>query len=136
MNAPLQKAHVDQLQDLYRAEAQLVEALSTLAATATDPDLKKGFLAQRKRSREHAARLKKLCASLSRKTASGRAKAAEGLLALLASLKAEHRTVAEYTCAQTLARALGFERPDMPGIGIGMTFGAGAMPSRLRLCRE
>ena len=133
MNATLQKTHVDQLNDLYRAETQLVEALSTLAETATDPVLKKGFLAEQKRSRQHAARLKKLCASLGKKTAAGSSRAASGLLRLLAELKTEHQTVAEYTFAQTLARSLGFEQGDSLRMS---PFGAGPMPSRIRLFRE
>ena len=51
---------VHQLQDIYYAEKQLVKALPTMAAKATDAMLKKGFLTHLEETRQHVARLEEV----------------------------------------------------------------------------
>ncbi|SDT99430.1 hypothetical protein SAMN05444156_1319 [Verrucomicrobium sp. GAS474] len=106
--ATLPKVHIAQLHDLYLAECQLAETLATLAKNAADAELRKGFLAQREQSLENAVLLKKQYTSLKKKSASGKGQLSIGLMRLLQSLRAEHQAIVEYTCAQSLAQALGF----------------------------
>ena len=51
---------VHQLQDIYYAENQLVKALPTMAQTATEAQLKQGFLAHLEETREHVKRLEQV----------------------------------------------------------------------------
>src|ERR1700753_2124461 len=48
---------VHQLQDIYYAEKQLVAALPKMAAKATEPQLKQGFLAHLEETKTHVKRL-------------------------------------------------------------------------------
>ena len=51
---------VHQLQDVYYAENQLVKALPTMAAKASDPQLKQGFLTHLEETRQHVTRLEQV----------------------------------------------------------------------------
>ena len=51
---------VHQLQDIYYAEKQLVKALPKMAAKATDPLLKQGFLSHLNETETHVQRLEQV----------------------------------------------------------------------------
>jgi len=50
---------IDELQDLYNAENQLIKALPKMAKAAVNPKLKAGFLAHLEETKGHVERLKK-----------------------------------------------------------------------------
>ena len=51
---------VHQLQDIYYAEKQLVKALPKMAAKATDPQLKQGFVTHLDETKTHVQRLEQI----------------------------------------------------------------------------
>ena len=55
----LKHLYVKQLQDLYSAETELVEALPKMAEAATSPELKAGFQSHLEQTRGHVTRLEK-----------------------------------------------------------------------------
>lgn len=59
----LQDLYVHGLQDLYRAEKQLLEALPSLARAAQSQDLKAAFESHLLKAREHVNRLPRLSRS-------------------------------------------------------------------------
>ena len=122
----LKEIFVDQLKDLYSAESQILKALPKLAKAATAPDLKAGFKAHLEQTREHAARLKAICASLKEKLTGKKCLATAGLveegaeaieenatpeakdvMLIAAAQRVEHYEIAAYTTACNLAKALG-----------------------------
>jgi len=121
----LEKVFVDQLKDLYSAESQLIKALPKMAKAATNPDLKKGFLAHLEQTKGHAARIKKICSGLNEKPTGKKCKATAGLveegaeaikekalpemkdvMLIAAGQRVEHYEIAAYTSACSLAKAL------------------------------
>ena len=121
----LQEVFVDQLKDLYSAESQLIKALPKMAKAATAPDLKKGFLDHWEQTKEHAARIKKICVSLKEKPSGKKCMATAGLvkegeeaieekalpelkdvMLIAAGQRVEHYEIAAYTSACSLAKAL------------------------------
>jgi ferritin-like metal-binding protein YciE len=121
----LKEVFVDQLKDLYSAESQLIKALPKMAKAATDPDLKKGFLAHCEQTKEHAERIKKICADLEEKPTGKKCMATAGLveegkeaieenalpemkdvMLIAAGQRVEHYEIAAYTSACALAKAL------------------------------
>jgi ferritin-like metal-binding protein YciE len=123
----LKEVFVDQLKDLYSAETQITRALPKLAKAATSPDLKKGFLLHLEQTKEHAARLKQICASLKVTPTGKKCMATAGLveegqeaidesalpemkdvMLIAAAQRVEHYEISGYTSAMSLAKALGF----------------------------
>jgi ferritin-like metal-binding protein YciE len=123
----LQEVYVDQLKDLYSAESQIIEALPKLAKAATNPELKKGFLTHLEQTKEHAARIKKICEAIKEKPTGKKCQATAGLvkegqeaieenatpemkdiMLIAAAQRVEHYEMAGYTSACSLAKALGF----------------------------
>ena len=60
----LHDVYVEQLKDLYSAESQLIKALPKMAKAATSPELADGFTQHLEQTKEHAARIEKIFASL------------------------------------------------------------------------
>jgi ferritin-like metal-binding protein YciE len=123
----LQEVFVDQLKDLYSAESQIIKALPKLAKASTAPDLKKGFQLHLEQTKEHAARLKRICDSLKEKPTGKKCLATAGLveegqeaisenatpetkdvMLIAAAQRVEHYEIAGYTSACGLAKELGF----------------------------
>jgi len=63
----LEELFVEQLQDLYSAENQLIKALPAMAKAAHSPALKAGFEGHFIQTKEHAVRLKQIFAELGEK---------------------------------------------------------------------
>jgi ferritin-like metal-binding protein YciE len=122
----LHEVFIDQLKDLYSAETQIVKALPKMAKAATSADLKSGFTFHLKQTREHAARIKEICASLKEKPTGKTCQATAGLvkegqeaideealpemkdlMLIAAARRVEHYEISGYTSACDLAKALG-----------------------------
>lgn len=125
----LQALLVDELQDLYHAENQLLKALPKMAKAATNPSLKAGFTRHLEETRTHVERLTqafdlmglptkgKLCHAMKGLVEEGaeaielEAPAAVRDAALIgAAQRVEHYEMAGYGTARAFAQALG-EKP-------------------------
>ena len=122
----LEELFVEQLQDLYSAENQLIKALPAMAKAAHSPALKAGFEGHFIQTKEHAARLEQIFAELGEEADGKKCQAMEGLIkegkalisekaspeikdvALIAAAQGvEHHEIAGYGCARTYAKILG-----------------------------
>ncbi len=122
----LHKVFVDELKDLYSAETLIAKALPKMAKAATSPDLKNGFKLHLEQTKEHAARIKSICAELNEKPTGKVCQATVGLVAegqeaidedalpemkdlmlIAAARRVEHYEMSGYISACALAKALG-----------------------------
>jgi ferritin-like metal-binding protein YciE len=69
-----------QLQDLYSAEKQLIEALPKMVESAKDQKLKKAFESHLEETKTHKKRLEDVCKELGIKPEGEKCKAMEGLI--------------------------------------------------------
>jgi ferritin-like metal-binding protein YciE len=125
MNTALHKLFVNELQDTYDAEHQLIKALPNLAKAAGTNELRQAFESHLKETKEQASRLEKVFAAIDeeprRKPCQGMAgiiaegertlqeqKGSEALdAALIATAqKAEHYEIASYGCLFTWAELM------------------------------
>ncbi len=125
----LKELLIEELQDLYSAETQLVKALPLMSKAASHDELKAGFDEHLEQTREHVDRLeealKLLGGSVSK---SKKCKAMEGLIAegsekikldadpairdaalIGAAQKVEHYEIAGYGTARSFAEQLGLD---------------------------
>ncbi|MEO5740037.1 MAG: DUF892 family protein [Vicinamibacterales bacterium] len=124
--ATLHELYISELQDLYDAEQQIVQAVSTLGVRSTYPDLKKAFEQQLERSRIHVERLEWLFVERDLPKTTGRITAIQALIrdadrrvqaldepyvrdaALIAAAQlVAHYEMAAYGCTRTYAQLLG-----------------------------
>jgi ferritin-like metal-binding protein YciE len=117
---------VDQLQDLYSAENQLIKALPKMAKAASSPELRSAFEEHLEQTRDQAERLERVFEMMDAKAKGKKCKAMEGLIeeaketvgedaepavldaALIAEAqKVEHYEIAGYGCVCTWAEQLG-----------------------------
>ncbi len=122
------------LKDLYSAENQLVKALPKMAKGASSPDLRAAFEEHLEQTREHVARLERVCEIVGITPKGKKCAAMEGLVeegsellkakadiepevmdaALIAAAqKAEHYEIAAYGTARTYAKLLGYPEAAM-----------------------
>ena len=71
---------IEELQDIYSAENQLLKALPKMAKNATSPELKQGFEKHLKETEGHVARLENIFEKLEAKARGPKCKAMEGLI--------------------------------------------------------
>ena len=76
----LEELFVEQLQDLYSAENQLIKALPAMAKAAHSPALRAGFEAHFEQTKEHAARLEQIFAELGKEADGKKCQAMLGLI--------------------------------------------------------
>jgi ferritin-like metal-binding protein YciE len=76
----LEELFVEQLQDLYSAETQLIDALPKMAQAASAPPLKAGFKFHLSQTKEHARRLEKILKALKQETGGKTCRAMQGLI--------------------------------------------------------
>lgn len=124
----LQDLYVEQLQDLYSAEEQILEALPKMAKKTAHPELKKAFENHEKVTREQVKRLETIFSELGKKPGGHHCKGMEGLIEegeetmkefsdsdvldaamIAAAQRVEHYEIAGYGCARTYADMLGLE---------------------------
>ena len=117
---------IDELQDIYSAEKQLVKALPKMAKAATNEALKEGFAAHLEETKGHVARLEQIFAQLDQTARAKTCKAMEGLVKegaeaidldapdairdaclIGAAQRVEHYEIAAYGTVRALAETLG-----------------------------
>lgn len=122
----LEKVLVFQLQDLYSAEEQLVEALPKMADAASSPELKSAFQTHLEETRGQKDRLERAFRALGQEPTSETCEAMKGLISegdevagldgnatakdaalIAAAQRVEHYEIAGYGCARTFARQVG-----------------------------
>jgi ferritin-like metal-binding protein YciE len=120
---------VQQLEDLYDAENQLVKALPKMAEAATDTELKNAFQQHLTQTQNHARRLEQVLESISGNAKKGDCKAMEGLIKegnemiksgsdpdvkdaalITAAQRVEHYEIAGYGTVRTFAQLLGYKQ--------------------------
>jgi ferritin-like metal-binding protein YciE len=124
----LRDLYVEQLQDLYNAEQQLIKALPKMAKAASSEDLKAAFEEHLEKTHGHAQRIETICEQMGEKANGKKCKAMEGLVkeggevieedmeetikdaALIAAAqRVEHYEIAGYGCVRAYAAKLGDE---------------------------
>ncbi len=122
----LNDVFVDQIEDLYSAETQLVEALPKIASAASDEKLQEAISDHLEETRGHVERLRQIKDDIGI-TGSQKCKGMAGLLAegdevlgesgtgaakdaaiIAAAQRVEHYEIAAYGTARTLADELGY----------------------------
>lgn len=122
----LRALYLEQLQDLYSAENQILKALPKIIKATSHSELKNGFQLHEQQTREHVRRLEQIFDNLDEDPEGEKCVGMEGLLkegektlrekadsdvldaALIAAAqRVEHYEMAGYGCARTYARMLG-----------------------------
>ncbi len=122
----LRDLYVEQLQDLYNAEQQLIKALPKMARAASSEELKAAFEDHLGQTRQHAQRIETIFEQMGEKAKGKKCKAMEGLVeeggevikedmddgikdaALIAAAqRVEHYEIAGYGCVRAYATRLG-----------------------------
>jgi len=117
----------DELQDIYSAETQIIEALPKMAKASESNDLRAAFEKHLEQSRLHAQRIEEICNDLKIAPSGKTCKGVEGLIkegdevlksdmesepkqaALIgAAQRVEHYEIAAYGTARAHARQLGY----------------------------
>lgn len=117
-----------QLQDLYSAESQIINALPKMEKKAKDEKLKKAFQSHLEETKEQVERLKKACETLNISPGGEKCKAIEGIIkeaedflkedasdevmdaGLIANAqRVEHYEIAGYGTACHFAKRLGYD---------------------------
>ena len=122
----LRDLFVHELQDLYSAEEQIIEALPKMAQAASNPQLKSGFEQHLKQTEEQKARLEQIAERMGVKPKGLKCKGMAGLIKegeeiieedadpavkdaglIAAAQRVEHYEIAAYGTARTYAQTLG-----------------------------
>ena len=122
----LTKLYIEQLQDLYSAEEQMLEALPKMIENTTHPELKQGFQQHFQQTEQQKQRLEQIFQELGEEPGGHFCKGMQGLVkeadetikeftdsdvldaALIAGAqRIEHYEMAGYGCARTYAHMLG-----------------------------
>jgi len=124
----LHDLYVDQIQDLYSAESQIIDALPKMIDKSSHTRLRDGFQQHLEQTRQHAARLEQIARRLNEDAKGKTCKGMAGLLKegeeiikddgdqdvidaglIAAAQRVEHYEMAAYGCARTFARVLGYD---------------------------
>ena len=122
----LRDLYVEQLQDLYSAETQLVAALPKMAKAASHPQLQSAFQEHLAQTQQQVKRLEQIFQGLGSSPKGQTCKGMQGLLAegdemsknkgepaaidaglIAAAQRVEHYEIAGYGCVRTYAQELG-----------------------------
>lgn len=122
----LRDLYVEQLQDLYSAETQLLAALPRMEKAATHPELKQAFQRHLRETEVQVQRLDQIFQMVGSKPGGHTCKAMQGLIAegeemskmrgdpaavdaglIAAAQRVEHYEIAGYGCVRTYAAQLG-----------------------------
>jgi ferritin-like metal-binding protein YciE len=118
----------EQIEDLYSAETQLVDALPGMASAAQDAKLREAIETHHKETQDHVARLRNILTDLGIDSPSEKCEGMAGLLAegeqiirtpgvgpakdaalIAAAQRVEHYEIAAYGTARALAGELGYD---------------------------
>jgi len=121
----LESVLIHELNDLYSAEDQLVEALPKMAKAASNDELRKAFEHHLEETRDHRDRIQEIFGQLGKRRSGEECKAMKGLIAegeeiiktdgdasakdaalIAAAQRVEHYEIAAYGTAKTLAGEL------------------------------
>lgn len=124
----LSKLYIEQLQDLWSAEEQLLEALPKMTEQTKHAELKRAFQQHYQQTEQQVQRLERIFQDLGEKPGGHHCKGMEGLVkegeetmkefkdsdvldaALIAAAqRVEHYEIAGYGCARTYAHMLGLQ---------------------------
>ncbi|SRR6266704_4976480 len=116
---------IEQLQDLYSAETQIIEALPKMAEAASSPELKRAFQEHLRQTEGQVERLEQCFEQLDAEAEGNECKGMKGLLEegedlmdedaepevldaglIAAAQRVEHYEIAGYGCARTYAQLL------------------------------
>ncbi len=122
----LQDLYVEQLQDLYDAENQLVKALPKMAKAASEPQLQQAFEQHLTQTKTHVERIEQIFKTMGSSPKGKSCKAMKGLIEegeemikqradpsvrdaglIAAAQRVEHYEIAGYGCVRTYADLLG-----------------------------
>lgn len=122
----LKDLYIEQLQDLYSAEQQLVQALPKMESAASDTELKRAMREHLAETKDQVDRLERVLESIGEKPGGETCKGMKGLISegqealsakgdarvldgaiMAAAQRVEHYEIAGYGTAIALARALG-----------------------------
>lgn len=122
----LQKLYIEQLQDAYSAEEQILEALPKMMEQTKHAELKRAFQQHYQQTEQQVQRLERIFEDLGEKPGEKKCKGMEGLIkegeeaikeftdsdvldaALISAAQAvEHYEMARYGCCRTYAHLLG-----------------------------
>jgi ferritin-like metal-binding protein YciE len=125
----LKKLYVDELQDLYSAERQLIKALPKMAKEVDSEELRAAFEKHLAQTQEHAARLQTILQDLGESVNGKKCKGMEALIEegsevvdeaegpeeldaglIAAAQRVEHYEIAGYGCVRTYAELLQDDR--------------------------
>jgi ferritin-like metal-binding protein YciE len=126
--ASLRDLYLEQLQDLYNAEQQLIKALPKMAKAASSDELRTAIEDHLEETRTQAERIETICEKMGKKASGKKCKAMEGLIkegsetldedmedelmdaAIIADAqRVEHYEIAGYGCVHAYATKLGDE---------------------------
>ncbi len=124
----LQDLLIDQLQDLYNAENQLVKALPKMAKASSNPELRKAFETHLSETRGHVERLERAFEALGVRAKGKTCHAMKGLVEeggeaikesapdsvkdaglIAAAQRVEHYEISAYGTGRSFARSLGLD---------------------------
>ena len=123
----LHDLYVEQLQDLYSAEQQIIKALPKMIEAAESEDLRSALNAHLEVTRNQATRIETICEELGEDPENEKCKGMEGVLKegsdllkevgeevkdaaiIAAAQRVEHYEMAGYGTARTYAKLLGFD---------------------------
>ncbi len=123
----LKDLYVEQLQDLYSAENQLIKALPKMVEAANSDELRTSIEDHLEKTKQHASRLEKIFARMGEDPKGEKCKGMEGLIKegsqvieddemdeevkdaamIAAAQRVEHYEIAGYGCVRTYATLLG-----------------------------
>jgi ferritin-like metal-binding protein YciE len=124
----LQELYVEQLQDLYDAENQIITALPKMIEAAQSEELRKALNEHLEVTRNQATRIETICEELGEEPENEKCKGMEGVLKegsdllkevseevrdaaiIAAAQRVEHYEMAGYGTARTYATLLGFDK--------------------------
>ena len=117
----LQDLYVEQLQDLYSAESQLVKALPQMAKGASSPQLRTAFEDHLEQTKQHVQRLENIFYNLG---VAAKGKKCKGMQGLIEEGKEalDEEAVPEVRDAALIAAAQRVEHYEMAGYGTVRTF--------------
>ncbi|MGI9091040.1 MAG: ferritin-like domain-containing protein [Gemmatimonadaceae bacterium] len=124
----LKKLYIDQLNDLYSGEQQILKALPKMAQKASHPELRDAFKEHEQQTRQHVQRLEQVFQQLGEKAGNETCKGMQGILSegdevmnkysdsdvldaalIAAAQRVEHYEMAGYGCVCTYADTLGMQ---------------------------
>ena len=117
----LEELFIEQLQDLYSAETQLIKALPKMAESATAPELQTGFRHHLEQTKVHAQRIEQILSNYDAKAQGKTCQAMKGLI------KEGDATITEYVTdevrdAALIADAQRVEHYEIAGYGTVRAF--------------